>query len=101
MNTPNLEYVACPTSKCGGQWLPSDKVDQLRDSHETFYCPSGHSQWFKGKSEVEKLKAQVADLIASRDYWKKQYYLVSEEKRAERRRRYALKGQITRLKKAS
>lgn len=100
MSSPDLEYIACPTSPCGGQWLPATKVRQLRESHETFYCPSGHRQWFTGKSEVEKLEEQLVNLIADRDYWKQEYYRVSEEKRAERRRQYALKGHITRLKKA-
>jgi len=62
MSIPDLEYVACPTSNCGGQWLPSGKVRQLIESHETFYCPSGHSQRFTGKSEIEELKGRIGAL---------------------------------------
>jgi len=64
MSTPDLEYVSCPTSNCGGQWLPVQKVNQLRASHETFYCSSGHRQWFDGQSQLEKLEARVKLLIA-------------------------------------
>ena len=97
----NLEYVACPTTNCGGQWLPVDKIKQLRESHATFFCPSGHSQWYTQKSEAEKLREEITRLIRERDHWKSEYCRVSEEKRAARRKQYALKGVITKLKKAS
>lgn len=60
--TPNLVFVSCPTTNCGGQWLPADKVQQLRESHETFYCPSGHSQYFGAESEKEKLNRRIVEL---------------------------------------
>jgi hypothetical protein len=104
MNTPDLEFIACPTSNCGGQWLPATKVRQLRESHETFYCPSGHSQFF-GQSDkeklIEQLKKQLQNTQDDVAYWREQYYRVSKEKRTERRKQYALKGVITRMKKAS
>lgn len=101
MSTADLEFISCPTSNCGGQWLPASKVRQLRESHQVFYCPSGHSQWFVGKSEVEKLKEQLAAMIKSRDEWQRMYYDQLKENQAHRRRQYALRGVITRLKKAS
>lgn len=105
MSAPNLEYIACPTANCGGQWLPAAKVHQLRESHVAFYCPSGHSQWFAGKSENEKriaaLEQQVRSITADRDYYKSRWQQLDEEMKTYRRKQYALKGVITKLKKAS
>ena len=100
MNMPDMEYVACPASKCGGQWLPESKVRQLRESHEAFYCPSGHSQWFSGQSEADKLKAEIERLKKERDYWLKKYEEHVEKYRAEWRSKNALRGVITKMRKA-
>lgn len=32
---------------------PNDER-RLRDTHETFYCPAGHTNFFPGKTETEK-----------------------------------------------
>lgn len=105
MSYPELEYLACPSANCGGQWLPAAKLQQLRESHETFFCPSGHSQWFVGKTEKEKrieaLEAQVRNLTRERDYYKRWWEELKAQSRIERRKQYALKGVITKLKKAS
>lgn len=37
---------------------PAEEV-RLRRSHETFYCPAGHSNYFAGKTEHEKRIAQL------------------------------------------
>ncbi len=105
MSTPDLEYIACPTAQCGGQWLPTGKVKQLRESHATFYCPSGHSQWFVGKTATEKrieeLELLVRTLTRDRDSYKLWWEQLKNQNRIERRKQYALKGVITKLKKAS
>ena len=33
---------------------------ERRRDHETFYCPAGHKQHFPAKSDLEKLRDQVA-----------------------------------------
>lgn len=33
---------------------------ELHDNHKLFYCPRGHSQYFPGKSDTEKLAEQLA-----------------------------------------
>lgn len=35
-------------------WIASGHMDKLRDSHETFYCPSGHAQSYPQKTDAEK-----------------------------------------------
>ena len=32
----------------------------LRENHNTFYCPNGHAQSYVGKSEAEKLREQLS-----------------------------------------
>ena len=58
--------------KCGiGFGVPSEFERQRRSDRQSFFCPSGHSQWFPGKTDeqrVRELQAQVAsknDLLAS------------------------------------
>jgi hypothetical protein len=51
-----LEPLTCPN--CGlifavPKWFELD----LRESHRTFWCPSGHSQSFQQKTEAERLRA--------------------------------------------
>lgn len=52
--------------------IPNDLDDQLRRSHEAFYCPHGHSQSYLHKSDVEKAReaqqaAEEAQRRAERD----------------------------------
>lgn len=32
---------------------------RLRETHNAFYCPNGHKQWYNAKSEAEKLREQL------------------------------------------
>lgn len=51
--------------------------DRLRRTHETFYCPAGHSNYFPGKTKqekrIEELEARVESHEATvgrfRDLW--------------------------------
>ena len=35
--------------------------DRLRESHQTFYCPNGHSQSYRGENEAEKLRKELEE----------------------------------------
>lgn len=39
--------------------ITAEHQQQLMQSHETFYCPNGHSLYFPGETEEEKLKKQL------------------------------------------
>jgi hypothetical protein len=53
-----FETLCC--SSCGLTYgVPETYKTNLRESHQTFYCPNGHSQWFPGKSEAEKLRDEL------------------------------------------
>jgi hypothetical protein len=69
-----------------------------RHDHKTFYCPAGHSNFYGGKTQEEKLaeelsrerqrKAELEDEVA----WQR------DQRNAAERRASAARGQITRLK---
>lgn len=46
--------------KCGIIFgVSQERNNRLLDTHETFYCPSGHPQSYVGKTEAQKLKEQL------------------------------------------
>jgi len=40
--------------------LTEDHERSLRESHRSFYCPSGHTQNFPGTTEAEKLRKALS-----------------------------------------
>lgn len=58
-----LEYShVCDCFKCGIPIVMSTAMERdRRRSHEWFYCVNGHQQYWPGKSDVEKLKDELAD----------------------------------------
>ena len=54
-----LELVTC--CNCGISFgVPGIVLRERKRDHESFYCPNGHGQHFPGKSDLEKLKEEVA-----------------------------------------
>lgn len=65
--TLNLWVTGC--FSCGVVFAMTEEHEQrLRASHNTFYCPNGHTMWFKpGKSDEQKLKESAARETALKD----------------------------------
>ena len=56
----NFETLTC--GECGVAFaLTESHLRELRRSHASFYCPKGHERHFPGKSDIEKLKEQIAE----------------------------------------
>ena len=79
--------------------IPQDFEERRREDHRTFYCPSGHTNIYGGKSEAEKLRKQLEERErqieaekARADYWR------AEEKRT-KGQLTATKGQLTKTRK--
>lgn len=54
-----MSMVTC--AKCYMRFAMFDThTAQLRENHQTFYCPSGHGQSYTGQTEADKLRARVA-----------------------------------------
>lgn len=52
-----LQLESCECANCGTVFGMNPHLEsQLRRSHSTFYCPSGHHNYFPGESEEEKAK---------------------------------------------
>lgn len=55
--------------KCGMTFGVDQNYDRARrDDHNSFYCPAGHSQFYSGKSEAEKLKDELINHERSLTY---------------------------------
>jgi hypothetical protein len=45
---------------CGVRFgIPQGLVDRRRENHQEFFCPNGHSMYYSGLSEAEKLRAEL------------------------------------------
>lgn len=52
--------VAQECASCGMTFaVPQDFDSRRRDDHGNFFCPSGHSQRYSGKSELEKAREEL------------------------------------------
>ena len=55
-----LETLTCCV--CGVEFAaPMLFVQKRCETHEDFYCPSGHGQAFLGETEAEKLRKQLTE----------------------------------------
>lgn len=56
----NIEMAIQVCINCGIVFAITKEQEQnLRQSHESFYCPKGHSQYYPALSDKEKLKKQL------------------------------------------
>lgn len=47
--------VSCAKSGCANVMCLTDEVEaRLRETHESFYCPMGHNNYFPAKTRAEK-----------------------------------------------
>lgn len=72
--------------------MPQKLRDRLIQTHNSFYCPNGHSQSYTGKTK-EQVQRERAERL-ERDLANK-----DEDLRAERASHTATKGQLTKAKK--
>lgn len=87
-------------SHCGIPYGLSRSFEaRRREDHQSFWCPSGHSQYFPQKSKAEELEEKLESEKRNSAWWRARK--MEEEKAAEhaRRQRDAYKGHTTRLKK--
>lgn len=78
--------------KCGITFgMPEDFRDYCKRDKASFYCPNGHGQVYT-RSKEQELEAALEAARTDTAYWRQELAL-SE------RRRSAIKGQVTRLKK--
>ncbi len=87
-----MESKVCNCTECGIEYhVPSNWYKHRRDDHETFWCPNGHGQCFRGKSDKEKLSSELS---AER----RRTALLSDKLIVCSLSRRSLKGQVTKLR---
>lgn len=97
-----LTAIAC--AKCGVTFgLDAEFEERHRENHASFYCPNGHSNYFPGKTAMEK-RVEQAEADAKRAKadaeWNRQRRESAErEAKIQTHRARALKGAQTKLKK--
>ncbi len=56
----NIELKTLACAHCGLQFaVTSDFMRCRREDHESFYCPTGHSNIYTGENKAEKLERQL------------------------------------------
>lgn len=86
--------------KCGMPFgIPKSIDDNLRRTHETFYCPSGHGQCYCGKSNEEKLKAALEAKQREIEYANREITRQAQRRQCVENSLRVTKGHMTRLKK--
>jgi hypothetical protein len=76
--------------------IGADFEKRRRDDHQTFYCPNGHGNVFKGPSEAEK-RAERAERDA--EWYRARSEAWKDQAEAAERARAAQKGANTKLRK--
>lgn len=61
---PVLEFatklMTASCANCGVLFaMPTDLEDRRRNDHKPFFCPNGHSNFYGGKSEAERLADEL------------------------------------------
>lgn len=87
------EFSIIECCNCGIRFgVSHERNSRLRESHKTFYCPSGHPQSYSGESEKERLRRENERMVR-RMAWKDDELLAAERSVS------AMRGQITKIKK--
>jgi hypothetical protein len=69
---------ACATKGCQSViHLHHDVEEKLRETHETFYCPAGHFNYFPGKTDEQRKLEQAESL---RDRFRERWHEALEER---------------------
>lgn len=96
--TSQLTIIEC--ANCHMDFgIPEGLFRTRRDDHRMFYCPLGHSNYYPGKSDAEKLRAELdaSRRIAANERERRQR-AEDRERNTEYRRR-AAQGQVTKIKR--
>lgn len=91
-----VQQTCCSCGVLFGMESGFDK--QRRDDHKSWYCPNGHSQFYNGKSEAEKLREQLAAARSLAEREANRRRNAEHNAEADRRSAAAYKGHATRIR---
>jgi len=89
-----IEVIHC--AACGCLFgVPDDLIRRFRKNGQTFYCPSGHHNYYLGETDKQKIK-RLSSRLASAQEQSNHY---REQRDATQRSNVALRGVTTRIKR--
>ena len=74
--------------------------EKLIRTHEGFYCPQGHIQYYLGKSTEDKLRDEVAQAVKDKEYWRERTNEWRARSERQERKTTAMRGVVTKIKKS-
>lgn len=64
-NESTIEMYEWACASCGCvMWMPTDMNEQLRSSHKTFFCISGHRNVYNTKTDIEEVELKLTNEYA-------------------------------------
>lgn len=85
---------------CGTPFMMSDNLhDARREDHRTFHCPNGHPQHFPGKTEADRLRAELEAERKKTERERQRREWAEQREQAEKRSHAATKGAVTKIRK--
>lgn len=94
------ELVSITCGSCGGIYAIAARYYQEKYQKGGYWhCPYCQCGWGFGTSEIDRIKAQLATKEREIEQERKRKEWAEQEARVTERRRRALKGQITKVKK--
>lgn len=92
--------ITCCRKECGVAFALTDSFIRFRRSdRELFYCPNGHSQWYPGETDKDKIQKLAGQLDQERSRVDSERRLRQETARKLDYQTRARKAVSTRLKK--
>ena len=93
-----LSVITC--SECGVDFGVPDAFERARrEDHRTFWCPNGHGQVFRGKTEAEKLREELERIARTLTWTEERLASVNRDRDHTEARRRAEKAAKTVLRK--
>lgn len=93
----NFEIIQC--ANCGISFgLTKDYIRRRREDGEGFHCPSGHSNTYAGKTEVDRLKRELESERKLKEWAQQDATKARERATHQERRANTFKGHLTRTK---
>ncbi len=96
----SVQFIAIECCTCRVQFAMTAEMDDARrNDHRAFYCPAGHSQVYRGQSDLEKERQARQRAEQNLAYERERADRHANNARAQERRASAFKGVCTRIKK--
>lgn len=94
----SLTLVEIECANCITHFAMDEALQRrCRETGREFYCPNGHSNWYKN-NDLDRLKKENASLIKQRDWAEDSAARARDQAEHERRQKAAIKGQLTKTR---